>query len=167
MPAVAQSETYQVPAYQRDAWKKTAAQNPDGITKDLGTQCFSVDYGMPYGPVMYRAADLGKPGIPRLRADQLQTLATVRRYVRSKDLRFSLLEPGSELVVFVGGGKWHLCSGARFLVLNANCDTTYSPLEGATRVEIYCADPARPWYPADRTLMHLRDDPSFWTNYGE
>jgi hypothetical protein len=110
----------------------------------------SSEAGPVLGPPVFLVSDLGKPGVPRLTAKQVQMLLAIERNLRSPTLRFVFAQSGSdhssapELVVFdaINGP----CSAiTEYRVLNGDCNELWDSTESATVSDMDCFNTAPPW----------------------
>jgi hypothetical protein len=118
----------------------------------LGTICAVLNPGkdLRTTPPSYRAADIGKAGVPTPQARDLQELHVIQRYVHSKTLRF-VYTAGEFVVYDATSGP---CTGGApgYVVLNGACNESCMPSsESDSTIAVPgCLDPPRPWIPHDR-----------------
>jgi len=104
-----------------------------GIPRDGGRQCTPYGEKLPRGPINYSINDVGKPRVPRLDAQQKETLRRIRHFVRSPALRFVFLTGPSSAafkgatmtLLLVYDAKGGACWGGP--VLNGQCSELYEP----------------------------------------
>jgi len=102
-------------------------------------------------PLSYLVSDIGKHGVPQLNAPERAMIERIRRYVRSKTLRFAWVEDsttmGEPIVFDAYDGP---CEGwaAGYAVLNGACNEYYEPGENPYSTHAvpgcYRSSP-RPW----------------------
>lgn len=124
----------------------------------FGTGCFG---NVPPGttpnprppPESYLVKDVGKPGFPALKPDEIAVFRRVQRYVRSPNLRIAWVdgeEPSSRFIVFDAVQGPCLVAASGYRVLNGACNERYQPGENpyyttaGTYVDCYRQTP-RPW----------------------
>ncbi len=100
-------------------------------------------------PESYAATDVGRPGFPAMRSDELATLDRIRRYVHSKMLRIAWVDArdGREFIVFdATDGPCEVWAGG-YGVLNGDCNEFYQPGENpySTHAGSGCYPTSRPW----------------------
>jgi len=135
----------------------------NGVRNGAGFQCASGR-----GPIIYRVADIGKPGVPRLSRMQEVMIASIRKYVLSPALSFVrggdapstpdliVFNPISDLCRNIAGG---------FAVLNGSCNQEYQPGENPNAIvptSGMCVMPPRAWM---KEPGWQRFAPPFWTNF--
>jgi hypothetical protein len=101
-------------------------------------------------PPSYRVSDMGKPGVPLLRGDELHQVRMISRYVHSPNLRFQ--EVAGQFLVYDASLGPCLLAAPGYWVLNAHaCNLYFMPADewdGPSAVP-GCYSPQRPWMPRD------------------
>ena len=136
-----------------------AAKLPLTRVRGLGTACLD---GIRYGDPSYLVRDIGKGGVPQIRAKDRAMLGHIMQYVHPSTLRFLYTTRSGEFIVFDSPSG--ACPGSPVQVLNAAyCNTMYDPgvLGGSFPANGQCYSHPRPWIPAD--LGNPQAPP--WTNY--
>jgi hypothetical protein len=102
------------------------------------------------GPPSYSVYDIGKPGVPRPKTNDLHDLHEILKYVHPTTLRFAYLS--GEFVVFDAYPDGLCSGGVPFDVLNGACSDVYAitdrPFSTVSAGECFSAP--RPWVPHDR-----------------
>ena len=118
----------------------------------LGTICAVLNPGkdLRTTPPSYRAADIGKAGVPTPHTRDLRMLRRIQRYVHSKTLRFTDL--AGEFLVYDAKDGPCIGSAPGYFVLNGACNEYYMPSSERdyTVAVPGCLDAPRPWIPHDR-----------------
>ena len=141
------------------------AANVNGSSSLVGVQCTPYGEKRPQGPRNYSVFEIGKRGVPELTRDQRKMLASIRKFVRSRSLRFTFIE--SDFVVFDAVDGPCFDGGAPgYPVLNGACNEYYEPGEDPRKTAPApgCIGPPRPWIPSDKGLP---GDPRVWTRVRE
>jgi hypothetical protein len=135
----------------------------DGVRRGLGHQCVPYDLMRATGPIIYRVADVGRRGVPKLDKHERDEIRTISKFVRSRYLRFAVL--GGDVVVFNAFRGDCVYDAPGYPVLNGACNEYYQPgLDpNVTHPMPGCLGPPRPWVASDKGLP---GDPSFWRNGG-
>lgn len=139
-----------------------AAKLPLVLVRGLGTACLD---GTRYGDPSYLVGDIGRAGVPPIRAKDRAMLARIMQYVHPSTLRFLYTTRSPEFIVFDSPSG--ACPGAPVQVLNAPyCNTMYDPgvLGGSFPATGRCYTHPRPWIPGD--LGNPRAQPRTGYNNG-
>ena len=130
----------------------------------MGTYCAVLNPGqnLRTTPVSYRAADLGKAGVPTPKPRDVQMLRSIEHYVHSPTLRF--VYSAQKFIVYdaIDGP----CTGSApgYFALNGGCNEFYMPSkqDDYTVAVPGCLSPPRPWIPHDRG----QGNPASWASPG-
>ena len=99
-------------------------------------------------PESYPADAAGKPGVPTLTSDELETLHRIRHFVRSKALRFAWVggSPGEFIIFDAYDGPCETWAPG-YAVLNGDCNELYEPGENPyyTHAGTGCYGTPPPW----------------------
>lgn len=101
-------------------------------------------------PQSYLAADIGKPGFPKLRQRELQTVRSIQHDGHWKSLRIAWLgyatTPHNFIVFDATDGPCEVAAGG-YAVLNGDCNELYQPGENpySTHAGTGCYPESRPW----------------------
>jgi hypothetical protein len=83
-------------------------------------------------PVTYTAADIGKPGVPKLTEQERAVLRRIERYIKSNTLRIAWLDhapPQRRFIIYdADAGPCYTQSHA-YPVLNGSCNEYYGPAD--------------------------------------
>jgi hypothetical protein len=106
---------------------------------DLGAQCTPFGKAKPEGPKSYSIADIGRPGVPKLTADQLVTIRSIHKRIHSPFLRFVF---AGQFIVFDATGGPCLDAVGIYKILNGlDCNEFYEPANNP-----YTTTPGSPGY---------------------
>jgi hypothetical protein len=83
-------------------------------------------------PITYAAADVGKPGVPKLTAQERAVLRRIERYVKSDTLRIAWVDyastPRHFIIYDADAGPCYTQTHA-YAVLNGTCNEGYGPAD--------------------------------------
>ncbi|MGD0969693.1 MAG: hypothetical protein ABR949_15580 [Candidatus Aquilonibacter sp.] len=83
-------------------------------------------------PITYAAADVGKPGVPRLTAQERALLHRIEYYVKSGTLRIAWLNdapPQHRFIIYDADAGPCYAQSRAYPVLNGNCLEYYGPAD--------------------------------------